>query len=354
MAKPEYTLTQLATHLGGVVQGEPDYKISGLATLEQAGVGELSFFANARYLKALRASRAGAVLVTEQHRHDVPANAIVLPNPYLAFARASQLFDPTPPVAPGIGAGAVIDAGAEVSAEAQVCANAVVGAGTFIAAGVYIGPNVVIGRNCRIESGVRVNAGAILYDDVKVGANSLIHSGAVIGADGFGFANERGRWVKISQLGGVSIGSDVEIGAGTTIDRGALSDTVIANGVKLDNQIQIAHNVTIGENTAIAGCTAVAGSTKIGARCTIAGAVGIAGHLEIAEGVHITAMTLVTKSIKKSGAYSSGTGQMPYQDWKKSVVRFRQLDELAKRVKSLETKVETSKGLKTDDNDGCE
>lgn len=344
MTAPVYTLAELASHLGGEVQGDPQYKVCGLATLEEAGTGELSFFANARYLRALRGSRAGAVLVADAFRHEVPGNAIVLPNPYLAFARASQLFDPTPPVQPGMATGVVVGEDVDLSPAAQLCANVVVGGGTFIGEDVYIGPNVVIGRNCRIERGARISAGAILYDDVKVGEASLIHSGAVIGADGFGFANDQGRWVKIAQLGGVTIGADVEIGAGTTIDRGALSDTIIGNGVKLDNQIQIAHNVTIGEGTAIAGCTAIAGSTKIGARCTIAGAVGIAGHLEVADGVHITAMTLVTKSITKSGAYSSGTGQMPYQEWKKSVVRFRQLDELAKRVKSLETKVETSKG----------
>lgn len=344
MSAKSYSLQALAEYLGGDVQGDASYLITGLATLDTAVSGQLSFFANARYLGSLKASQSGAVLVTPEHKEYVSTNAIVLADPYLAYARISHYFDSVAELEPSIHHSAQIAPSARIAKSSQVCANVVIGEGCTIAEGVYIGPNTVLGSRCNLAANVRINANVTLYDDIKVGKGTLIHSGAVIGADGFGFANEHGKWVKICQLGGVVIGADVEVGACTTIDRGALSDTVIADGVKLDNQIQIAHNVSIGEDTAIAGCTAVAGSTKIGARCTIAGASGITGHLDIADGTHVTAMSLVSKSIKSAGAYSSGTGLMPHGRWKRSVVRFRQLDELAKRVKSLEEKFETPKG----------
>ncbi|WP_372831646.1 UDP-3-O-(3-hydroxymyristoyl)glucosamine N-acyltransferase [Pontibacterium sp.] len=339
-----FQLDELASYLGGEVRGDGACLIESLATLEEAKQGQLAFFANARYLNQLKTTQASAVLISPEHADSAPCSVIVLDNPYLGFARVSHQFDTTPDVCAGIAPGVQVHAMASVSATAQLGANVTVAEGAVIGDHVYVGPNSVIGRHCRLDAGVRINANVTLYDDIKIGENSLIHSGAVIGADGFGFAPDAGKWVKISQLGGVTIGKNVEIGAGTTIDRGALSDTVIEDGVKLDNQIQIAHNVVVGENSAIAGCTAVAGSTKIGAGCTVAGGVGITGHLNIADGSHITAMSLVSKSVSDPGAYSSGTGLMPSKQWKRSVVRFRQLDELAKRIKSLEEKIETSKG----------
>ncbi|MGB0466147.1 MAG: UDP-3-O-(3-hydroxymyristoyl)glucosamine N-acyltransferase [Pontibacterium sp.] len=339
-----YPLQAISEFLEAQLQGDGGCLISGLATLEEAMPGQLSFFSNTRYLDQLKTTQASAVLVSPACQAYAPCHALVVPDPYLAYARISRWFDPVPDPVPGIAGSAVVDSGAQVAASAQICANVVIGAGSQIGEAVYIGPNSVIGRNCCIADNVRINGNVTLYDDISVGEHTLIHSGAVLGADGFGFANDRGRWVKIAQLGGVSVGAHVEIGAGTTIDRGALSDTRIEDGVKLDNQIQIAHNVKIGQDTAIAGCTAVAGSTKIGARCTIAGVSGIAGHLDIAEGTHITAMSLVSKSIKKAGVYSSGTGLMPSRQWKRSVVRFRQLDELAKRIRFLEEQLETPKG----------
>lgn len=339
-----FTLQELAQLLGAQVLGDGGCLVEGLATLDEAQEGQLSFFANPRYLDQLKGTQASAVLVADEFSQHAPCNALVLDNPYLGYAKVSSLFDSTPAVSAGFAAGVSVAPSAVIDASAQLAANVVVGEGTIIGKNVFVGPNTVIGRNCRLAAGVRLNANVTLYDDIKIGQNSLIHSGAIIGADGFGFAPDSGRWEKIHQLGGVTIGQDVEVGACTTIDRGALSDTIIEDGVKLDNQIQIAHNVVIGESTAIAGCTAVAGSTKIGPRCTIAGAVGITGHLDIAAGTHVTAMSLVSKSIGQAGAYSSGTGQMPYKQWKRSVVRFRQLDDLAKRLKSLEEKIEKSEG----------
>jgi len=327
--------SDLALRVDGELVGK-DSLISGMSTLDKACAGQLSFLSNAKYQKQLPNTQAEVVLVTAEFADLVPSSAIVVANPYLAFAKLSQLFDWRASIAPGIAPSAQIDATAEIDPSAQIADGAIIGRLVKVSAHCYIGPNVVIGEGALVGKSTRLEANVTLYPGVSIGKRCIIHSGAVIGADGFGFAHDGQGWVKIAQAGGVSIGDDVEVGANTTIDRGALSDTVIANGVKLDNQIQIAHNVEIGEATAIAGCTAIAGSTRIGSHCTIAGMSGVTGHLEIADGTHITAMTLVSKSIKKSGAYSSGTGVEPHAQWKRNVVRFRQLDELSQRVKNLE------------------
>ncbi|MCD8513108.1 MAG: UDP-3-O-(3-hydroxymyristoyl)glucosamine N-acyltransferase [Nitrincola sp.] len=276
------------------------------------------------------------MLVKPELADQVTGIALVVQDPYLAYATLSKLFDWRRPLQPRVDATAVIASSASVDSSAEISAHVVIGEHAHIAAGVFIGANSVIGDHCIIGADSRIESGVNIYPDVHLGDRVIVHSGTVIGADGFGFAPYQKRWVKIYQSGGVRIADDVEIGAGVTIDRGALSPTVIEKGVKLDNQIQIAHNVVIGEDTAIAGCTGIAGSSKIGKRCTIAGMVGITGHLEIADNTHITAMSLVSKSITQAGAYSSGTGLEPHQQWKRNVVRFKQLDELAKRVKLLE------------------
>ncbi|MBY4675652.1 UDP-3-O-(3-hydroxymyristoyl)glucosamine N-acyltransferase [Marinobacterium arenosum] len=344
MSAEQLTLQRIAELVGGTLHGDPDYPISGIATLESAGPQQLSFLSNVRYSEQLVSTRAGAVLLSSEYLAKAPGQAIEVADPYAAFAQLSHHFDRTVPLAPGIDASARIAPDADVAADAQVCANAVIGSGTVVESGCYIGPNVVIGERCRVGSGSRLNANVTLYADVRIGHNAIVHSGAVLGADGFGFARQQGRWHKIAQLGGVRIGDDVEIGACTTIDRGALDDTLIGDGVKLDNQIQIAHNVEVGEHTAMAGCAAVAGSTKIGARCMIAGGAGITGHLTIADDSYVTAMSLIGNSIRKSGSYSSGTGFQATQDWRRNVVRFKKLDELARRVKSLEDKLEEIEG----------
>lgn len=330
------SVKQLAEQLSAQIVGDADVQINALATLADADIGQLSFFANPKYLAQLKSSNAQAVLVSPDHQQWVKNTALVVDNPYLAFAKATQLFDWRPELLPGIHASAVIHPSAVVDNSAQVAAGVVIGENSQVAAGCYIGPNTVIGRNCSIAANTRLEAAVVLYDDVHIGERCMLHSSAVLGADGFGFAHSRDGWEKICQLGGVRLGNDVEVGAGTTIDRGALADTQVGNGVKLDNQVQIAHNVEIGAQSAIAGCTAVAGSTKIGQRCTIAGMSGITGHLTLADGTHVTAMSLVSRSINAPGSYSSGTGIEPHAQWKKNVVRFRHLDELAKRVTKLE------------------
>lgn len=348
-----YTLEELGLRCEARVIGDKDRVIHSLATLQTAGPGQLSFFANSRYLKQLKASEAEAVLVSEAHQADVKGAALVVADPYLAFARLTHLFDWRDDCSPGVHPSANIDPAAQVSPEAEVGAGVAIAAGTVVEAGVVIGANTSIGRDCRLGAGTRLEAGVTLYPNVRIGERVLVHSGAVIGADGFGFApDKKGGWVKICQLGGVLIEDDVEVGAGVTIDRGALDDTHIERGVKLDNQVQVAHNVRIGEGTAIAGCTAIAGSTRIGRHCTIAGMSGITGHLDIADGTHVTAMTLVSRSITKPGAYSSGTGIEPHQQWKRNVVRFRQLDELTRRVRKLENRLEHI-SIEGQNDDGC-
>lgn len=331
-----YSLQELADHVNGQFEGDGSLMIRSLAALDAAKHDQLAFLANPKYLKQLKSSSAGAVLVKPELADQVSGIALVVQDPYLAYATLSKLFDWRRPLQPRIDTTAVIASSASVDSNAEISAHVVIGEHAHIAAGVFIGANSVIGDHCVIGADSRIESGVNIYPDVHLGNRVIVHSGTVIGADGFGFAPYQKRWVKIYQSGGVRIADDVEVGAGVTIDRGALSPTVIEKGVKLDNQIQVAHNVVIGEDTAIAGCTGIAGSSKIGKRCTIAGMVGITGHLEIADNTHITAMSLVSKSITQAGAYSSGTGLEPHQQWKRNVVRFRQLDELAKRVKLLE------------------
>ena len=344
MADHQYTLAALAELLGVKCVGDSEIVISGLATLASAGSGQLSFLANPKYQKALAVTQAEAVIVAPDMVGVGPANALVSDNPYLTYAKASQLFDEASSKAAGIHPSAVISSTATVDPTASIGPNvtiaddAVVGAATVVHAGCAIGKNTVLGEGCLLHANVS------LYHGISLGDRVIIHSGAVIGGDGFGFApspdRDKGGWVKIAQLGGVVVGDDVEIGAGSTIDRGALDDTCIGDRVILDNQVQIAHNVSLGENTAIAGCTAIAGSTHIGKNCTIAGGVGIVGHLSIADNVHITAFTLVTKSIAKAGAYSSGTPMQDSRTWRRNAVRFSQLDEMSKRLTDVEKKLD--------------
>ncbi|KFF35972.1 UDP-3-O-(3-hydroxymyristoyl) glucosamine N-acyltransferase [Pseudomonas aeruginosa VRFPA01] len=318
MSTLSYTLGQLAAHVGAQVRGDADLPIQGLATLQEAGPAHLSFLANPQYRKYLPESRAGAVLLTAADADGFAGTALVVANPYLAYASLSHLFDRKPRAAAGIHPTAIVAADAEVDPSASVGAYAVI---EMIGEGGWLAPRVT------------------LYHDVNIGARVSIQSGAVIGGEGFGFANEKGVWQKIAQIGGVTIGDDVEIGANTTIDRGALSDTLIGNGVKLDNQIMIAHNVQIGDHTAMAACVGISGSAKIGRHCMLAGGVGLVGHIEICDNVFVTGMTMVTRSITEPGSYSSGTAMQPAAEWKKSAARIRQLDDMARRLQQLEKRL---------------
>lgn len=338
----QYSLRELAEQLGAEYVGSSGGEkslVRGLATLRTAKEDELTFLAREDYAKYLPACRAAAVIVSDKLMVDCAIPLLKVKNPYLAYAKASALFDHRPRVQPGIHVSALVDPSVQIPSSVYIGPRVVIEAGVSVGAGSVIHAGCVIGANTRIGAECLLHANVTLYDGMVLGDRVLIHSGAVIGSDGFGFAPKpEGGWQKIHQLGAVCIGDDVEIGANTTIDRGAIEDTVIESGAIIDNQVQIAHSVHIGKNTAIAACTGIAGSTRIGANCTIAGAVGIVGHITIVDNVHVTAMTLVTGSIDKPGSYSSGTNFLPTKEWRRSAVRFGQLEEIAKRLKALEKK----------------
>ena len=332
----QYTLSELAKKCGARLQGDPDRLVSGLNTLQDAQSHELSFLANPTYARYLTSTRAGAVILSPEMAESFAGNALVLANPYLGYARLSSCFAIDRGAVAGIHPSAVVADSAVIDPSAAIGANVVIEAGVSIAAGVRIDAGAVVGHDAVLHAGVHLHRNVTVCHGVSIGERTIIHCGAVIGGDGFGNAHADGRWHKIAQIGGVVIGCDVEIGVNTCIDRGALGNTEIHDGVRLDNLIQIAHNVIIGENTAIASGVGISGSTKIGKNCTIAGAAGFAGHLTIADGTFISGMAMITRSIFKAGSYSSGTGFMESREWRKSVVRFRQLDELARRVTKLE------------------
>ncbi|MDR3214013.1 MAG: UDP-3-O-(3-hydroxymyristoyl)glucosamine N-acyltransferase [Azoarcus sp.] len=333
-------IDELVAQLGGELDGDGSVRLRRVATLEQAGEGDLAFLANAKYLGQLKTSRAAAFIVSSAHR-DVVADRprIVTGDPYLYFARASRFFNPAPPIVPGVHSLASVRCA--VPPSAAIDAGAVVEEGALIGEGVSIGANCYVGRSARIGHGTRLAPNVTVYAECVLGANCIVHSGAVIGSDGFGFAREpSGAWVKIPQVGKVVIGDDVEIGSNTSIDRGVLDDTVIGNGVKLDNQIQIAHNVHIGEHTAMAGSSGVAGSARIGARCVIGGQVGIVGHVSIADDVMISGCTLISKPIRKRGVYTGGLPQQTHAEWVKNFSHLRHLDALANKIRLLEQRLE--------------
>ncbi|GAA5523831.1 UDP-3-O-acylglucosamine N-acyltransferase [Microbulbifer aestuariivivens] len=334
------TLAQLADRLGADLRLAPgaDAELvpTGLNTLQDAGPTEVSFLASANYRRFLANTAAGAVLVTDAEADACPVSALVVANPYHAFALATALYDRTPIASPGVHASATVHPDAVVHPQASIAAGAVVEAHAQVGAGAVVGPNTVVGEGSTVGARTRLYANVTIYHGCAIGSDCIVHSHAVIGADGFGFAPGGGQWTKIHQLGGVEIGDQVEVGACTCIDRGALGNTVIGRGVKIDNQVQIAHNVQIGDYSAIAACSAVAGSATIGKHCTIAGGVGVVGHVSVADKTHVTAMTLVTKSIDKAGSYSSGTPFSDSRSWRRSAVRFAQLDEMARRLRDLE------------------
>lgn len=334
-----FTLQQLADFLGAEVAGSGDLEIAGLSTLSAAQPGQVSFLANPKYQNQLETTQASAVIVHPDFKDQLPSAGLIMVSPYEGYARLSHLFDPTPVYDGGIHPSAVVAESAQIDATAYIAAQAVIEDNAVIGKGVVIGPGSVVGHNSRVGNATRLAANVSIYHNVIVGERCILHSGVVLGADGFGFAPVKNGWFKIAQIGGVEIGNDVEVGANTTIDRGALEPTRIGNGVKLDNQIQVAHNVQIGDGSAAAACVGIAGSVTLGKGVTLSGGVGVAGHLDIADGVHVSGMSLVSKSIKQPGAYSSGTALAPSKEWRKSAVRFRQLDDMAKRLKQLEDKL---------------
>lgn len=330
-----YSLAYLANFLGATVNGDSDVAVVAIATLTSADDGEISFLANPQYKKYLATTKASAVILSPDDAAEFNGNALITNNPYLAYARLSELFTPNL-YSPGIHASAVVHPSVEVGDDVCIGANAVVEANTKIGNGSCIGPGTVIGANCVLGEKVQLAANVSIYHKVRLGNRVIIHSGVVVGGDGFGFAEAEGKRIKIHQLGGVVIGDDVEIGAGSCIDRGALDDTILESGVKLDNLVQVAHNAIIGENSIMCGCSGVAGSTTIGPNCIIGGAVGIIGHLTIAANVTVTAGTLVTKSISEPGYYSSGTPMMTNSEWRKNAATFPRLYTLYQNLKKME------------------
>jgi len=335
-------LGELAAVLGGELIGDAALEVDRIGSLEGAGDSTISFLAHPRYLAQLAATQAGCVIVGPALRDAAAARgaAIVCADPYLAFARLTQWWAARQRRAParGVHASAVVEPGAHVDATASI------GALAYVARGARIGAAAVLGAQCHVGEGAEVGeatvlkARAVLGEGCHIGRRGIVHAGAVIGADGFGFAPTEGRWEKIEQLGSVAIGDDVEIGANSCVDRGALDDTVLEDGVKIDNLVQIGHNVRIGAHSALAGCVGVAGSARIGRHCTVGGGAGILGHLEIVDHVHITAFTLVSRSIHKPGLYS---GAFPFDDnasWEKNAATLRQLHALRERLRALERK----------------
>jgi UDP-3-O-[3-hydroxymyristoyl] glucosamine N-acyltransferase len=337
-------LAELVEALGGELIGDGALSLQGLASLTSAGPEHIAFVTGTKHVAAMKACRAGALIVPPELAAEAALQAAVLvsPQPYLYYARLSQwwLARQRAQQPASRHPSAYVHPEALLGEGVHLGAFAVVEAGARLGAGCVVGPHTVIGAEARVGAGSRLAAHVTVGERCELGARCIVHSGTVIGADGFGFAPEQGRWVKIEQLGRVCIGDEVEIGANCTIDRGALDDTVIEEGVKLDNLVHIAHNVHIGAHTAMAGCAAVAGSTRIGKHCTLGGDAKVIGHLTLADGVHISACSVVTKSILKPGVY---TGVFPLDEhtsWEKNAASLRQLFKLRDRVRALEKSAE--------------
>lgn len=333
-----FSLAELADRYGLEFTGGEGESVSGIATLAEAGPQDIAFLANTKYLPQLASTRAAAVILPPDLVSRCPVACLVTETPYLAFARISRLFDNSPRFGPGVHPTAVISSEANIHPGAAIGPHVVVEPGAVVGPGVVLGAGVYVGHDSRLGAGTRVLPHAVIYHDVHLGEHCVIHAQAVLGADGFGFAVSADGWEKVSQLGGVRLGDRVEVGAGTTVDRGTLGHTVIEDGVIIDNQVQVGHNCRIGKNTAIAGCTGLAGSTIIGSNCTLAGGVGVVGHVEICDNVHVTGMTMVTKSITRPGSFSSGTPMTSTRHWKRNAVRFTQLESIQRRLAALENK----------------
>ena len=317
-------------------------RITGAASLSCAGPGEVSYYdGDRRSASQAAATRAGLVLTNRAGRQRLPdtTTCLLVEQPRLAFARVLERLYARPRQPAGVHASAVVDETAVIDETARIEAQVTIGAGARIGPRAVIGAGSVIGPNVAIGEDTRLLARVTVLDDSLIGARCVIQPGVVIGSDGFGLAQENGIWRRVAQVGRVVIGNDVDIGANTTIDRGALDDTVIADGVKLDNLIQIAHNVRIGEHSAVAGCAGLAGSSEVGRHCTLGGGVGLAGHLTLADNVHVTGMSMVTRSIHRPGIYSAGTPLDTNERWHRNAARFKQLDRLARRVKQLENRL---------------
>jgi UDP-3-O-[3-hydroxymyristoyl] glucosamine N-acyltransferase len=340
--QPYYCLGDIASYLNAELRGNSDVLVTGLATLSNAGPEQLAFLSNPKYETQLEHCRAAAVLLNQTQANKHRGNCLIVDDPYLGYAKISRWFDNTPPPDLQVHSSAFIHPTAVVSTDVAIGPNVFVGPNVEIASGCEINANSSIGGRSKLGKNCRVAANVSIYHDVTLGDRVTVHSGSVIGADGFGFApNGSDGWQKIHQLGGVEVGDDVEIGACSTIDRGAINNTIIGNGVIIDNHVQIAHNVVVGDHTAIVAHSAIAGSSKVGSHCALGGGVGVVGHITICDNVQLTARTMVTKDIKQPGSYSlSSTPLMPTRQWRKNSVRIAQLNDMALRLKKLENELE--------------
>ncbi|GCD78695.1 UDP-3-O-acylglucosamine N-acyltransferase [Thermaurantimonas aggregans] len=329
----KFTLEQVASMLGGHVEGDPKAVVYKLDKIETAGEGALTFLANPQYTPYIYATNATAVVVSQDFKPDksVKSNLIRVTNPYESFARLLELYDQMKYNLQGIHPSAVIEDSAEIGENVYIGALAYVGKGAKISKGAKIFPHAYVGENAEIGENSILKPGSKVLHFCKIGKNCHLHTGVIVGSDGFGFAPGGEGYKKVPQTGNVIIEDDVEIGANCTIDRATLGSTIIRKGVKLDNLIQIAHNVEIGEHTVIAAMTGIAGSTKIGSHCMIGGQVGIAGHLKIGNNVKIAAQSGVMNNLN-DGAVVMGSPAFEIQEYRKAYVLFRKLPKIIKEI----------------------
>ena len=345
------SIGELAVRFGCELRGDPRLTVERVATLSSADARAVAFLANPRYRAQLAATRAGVVVLDAASAAACPAAALVCVNPHATFARICALLHPEPFGPSGIHPSAVVSPDARIDPSAHIGALSTIGAGTVVGPRAYIGPQCLLESGVLVAEDVRLVGRVTLCHGVQIGARTVVQPGAVIGGDGFGFAQEGGRWLKVPQTGTVRVGADVEIGSNTAVDRGAIEDTVIEEGVKLDNLIHIAHNVRIGAHSALAACVGVSGSTSIGRRCMIGGQVGIGGHLTICDEAVITGCTMVSHSITRPGVYSGG---IPYEQahlWRRLVARFKRIESLAERLRALERRVAPAQDPEEEDDD---
>ncbi len=348
-----FCAADIAAQVSATLIGAPDRCVDRVASISSAGARDLAYFSGPRRGVNPKVCAAGIIVCRSQDADLMPPQAtlILVSNPQIAFIDIVAWMLPRKKTYFGIDPSAIIHPTARLAEGVAVGPLAIIGAGCHISAGVLIGPGSVIGQNVCIGADTELVARVTVLDDCVIGSLCLIAPGVVIGSDGFGLVSDEGRWRRVPQLGRVIIGDDVDIGANTTIDRGTLDDTRIADGVKLDNLIQIAHNVEIGAHSAIAGCAGLAGSSIVGKHCTLGGGVGLAGHLTLADGVHITGMSMVTRSIHQPGVYSAGTPIDTNARWHKNAARFKQLDQIAHRLNALALRFDSTNNKNSDEED---
>lgn len=332
--KKAISVRQIAELIDAEIQGDASTAVDSFASLDTAEPGGITYLNEKAYARYLAETRASAVILTREYADQSPVTALIVDDPYVAYARVAQQLHPLLPVVAGVHASAVVSAEARIAATAQVDALAVIEAGVRVGDAAYIGPGCILRKGCQVAAGTRLMASVTVAGMCSIGERCMLQPGVVIGGDGFGYANDRGSWVRIPQTGRVVIGDDVEIGANTCIDRGAVNDTVIGNGVIIDNLVQIGHNCIIGDHTAIAGNAGLSGSSIVGKHCMLGGGVGLAGHLEICDGVTVTGMSMVTGSITQPGVYACGISVQDSREWRKNHARLKNLDKLIRELKA--------------------